>query len=239
MVFFARCLFSSSARPALAPAACALRRCWARRGSAPLPLARPATATTTRRTRRLWQLDGNSGGPSSHPEASSGDLASIARVSKSRGLPSDAWEQFACWGMHVGATQTRSRRCLWRCIWRVGFFGSQQQVFVRPLRLTNWRGRRNGANRELRRLVRALGLALPLVKSSDAEGDNLFVAIQDDGALPLAEPGAGGARSRALARVVRNLSFAKQRWDSTAGPVAKMAPARERAVTLLKKEDGH
>ncbi len=160
--------------------------------------------------------------------------------------------------MHVGATQTRSRRCLWRCIWRVGFFGSQQQVFVRPLRLTNWRGRRNGANREIRRLVRALGLALPLAKSSDAEGDNLFVAIQEDGALPLAEPGAGGARSQALARVVRNLSFAKQRWDSTAGPVAKMAlallplatllayiasdrrhekPARERAVTLLKKMD--
>ena len=84
---------------------------------------------------------------------------------------------------------------------------------------------------------------------------NLFVAIQEDGVLPLAEPGYG---RKPLERVVRNLSFAKQLWDSTAGPVGKMAlmllplatllayissdrrrekAARERALTLLRKVD--
>ena len=79
--------------------------------------------------------------------------------------------------------------------------------------------------------------------------------IQQDNILPLAEPGIG---RKPLERVVRHLSFAKQLFDSTAGPVGKIAlmllpvatllayissdvrhdtEMRGRAVTLLKKLD--
>ena len=92
----------------------------------------------------------------------------------------------------------------------------------------------------------------PDTKNS-AKRHNLFVVIQEDNALPLAEPGVG---RKPLETVVRNLSFAKQRFDSTAGPVGKIAlmllpvatllayiasdkrhekPMRERAQTLLIK----
>ena len=90
---------------------------------------------------------------------------------------------------------------------------------------------------------------------NSAKWHNLFVAIQQDNILPLAEPGIG---RKPLDRVVRNLSFAKQRFNSTAGPVGKIAlmllpvatllayissdvrhdaEMRERAKTLLKKLD--
>ena len=49
---------------------------------------------------------------------------------------------------------------------------------------------------------------------------NLFVAIQEDNVLPVAEPGVG---RKPLEAVERNFSFAKQRFDSTAGPVGKIA----------------
>ena len=58
----------------------------------------------------------------------------------------------------------------------------------------------------------------PDIKNS-AKWHNLFVAIQEDNVLPLAEPGVG---RKPLEAVVRNLSFAKQRFDSTAGPVGKL-----------------
>ena len=81
---------------------------------------------------------------------------------------------------------------------------------------------------------------------------NLLVAIQEDNVLPLAEP----LGRKPLDTVVRNLSFAKQRFESTAGPVGKIAlmllpvatllayissdkrhekPMRDRALTLLRK----
>ena len=90
---------------------------------------------------------------------------------------------------------------------------------------------------------------------NSAKWHNLFVAIQQDNILPLAEPGIG---RKPLERVVRDLSFAKQRFNSTAGPVGKIAlmllpvaillayissdvrhdaEMRERAKTLLKKLD--
>ena len=53
---------------------------------------------------------------------------------------------------------------------------------------------------------------------NSAKWHNLFVAIQEDNVLPLAEPGVG---RKPLQTVVQNLSFAQQRFDSTAGPVGK------------------
>ena len=90
---------------------------------------------------------------------------------------------------------------------------------------------------------------------NSAKWHNLFVTIQQDNILPLAEPGIG---RKPLERVARDLSFAKQRFNSTAGPVGKIAlmllpvatllayissdvrhdaEMRERAKTLLKKLD--
>ena len=83
---------------------------------------------------------------------------------------------------------------------------------------------------------------------------NLLVAIQEDNIRAVARPGV----SDPLESVLRNLAFAKQRFDSTAAPVAKMAlmslplatllahvasdrrhekPQRERATALLQKLD--
>ena len=60
---------------------------------------------------------------------------------------------------------------------------------------------------------------------------NLFEAIQDEGGpMPLAEP---GIDRRPLQAVVRNLRFAKQRFDSTAGPVGKIALMLLPIATLL------
>ena len=47
---------------------------------------------------------------------------------------------------------------------------------------------------------------------------NLLVAIHEDNIAAVAMPGV----SQPLACVVRNVAFAKQRFDSTAGPVAKI-----------------
>ena len=49
---------------------------------------------------------------------------------------------------------------------------------------------------------------------------DLFVKVQEDNIVPLAQ---GGLGHKPLAAVVRNLSFAKQRFDSTAGPVGEIA----------------
>ena len=65
---------------------------------------------------------------------------------------------------------------------------------------------------------------------NSAKWHNLFEAIQEEGALPLAEPGIG---RKPLQAVVRNLSFAKQRFDSTAGPVGKIALMLLPVATLL------
>ena len=54
---------------------------------------------------------------------------------------------------------------------------------------------------------------------NSAKWQNLFVAMQEGNVLPLAGPGVG---RKPLESVARNLSFAKQRFDSTAGPVGKM-----------------
>ena len=83
---------------------------------------------------------------------------------------------------------------------------------------------------------------------------DLLVAVQESNITAVAS----GTVRQPLAGVLRNVAFAKQRWDSTAGPVAKLAlmllPAatllayvatdrrcekeqRERATTLLKKMD--
>jgi hypothetical protein len=84
---------------------------------------------------------------------------------------------------------------------------------------------------------------------------DLLVAIQEENIRAVAMP---GLNTKPLAGVLRNVAFAKQRFDSTAGPVGKMAlmllPAatllayiasdrrheaeqRERATTLLRKLD--
>ena len=94
----------------------------------------------------------------------------------------------------------------------------------------------------------------PDIMNSDKWRD-LFVAIQEDNIVPVAQAGIG---RKPLEAVVRNLSFAKQRFDSTAGPVGKIAlmllpvatllayissdkrhesEKRERALTLLRKLD--
>ncbi|CAK0881068.1 unnamed protein product, partial [Prorocentrum cordatum] len=108
---------------------------------------------------------------------------------------------------------------------------------------------------EVRRELFANRRALaPDIMSSDA-WRNLFVAIQEDNLPPLAEAGLG---RKPLEAVVRSLSFAKQRFDSTAGPVGEIAlmllpvatllaciasderhgsEQRERAATLLEKLD--
>ena len=85
---------------------------------------------------------------------------------------------------------------------------------------------------------------------------NLLVAIQEDNMRVVTMPGLPGAQP--LAGVLRNVAFAKQRFDSTAGPVGKIAlmllpvatllahmasdmrcerDIRERATALLKKFD--
>ena len=46
---------------------------------------------------------------------------------------------------------------------------------------------------------------------------NLLVAIQEDTIRAVARPGV----PQPLVGVLRNVAFAKQRWDSTAGPVGK------------------
>ena len=48
---------------------------------------------------------------------------------------------------------------------------------------------------------------------------NLLVAIQKDNIRAVAKPGV----PEPLAGVLRNVKLVKQRWDSTAGPVGKMA----------------
>jgi hypothetical protein len=97
---------------------------------------------------------------------------------------------------------------------------------------------------------------------NSAKWHNQLVAIQEDNLKVVALPGAlpqsltRGAPPPPLARVVKNLAFAKQRFDSTAEPVAKIAlmflpvatllayvasdrrhesDQRERAKTLLKQ----
>ena len=65
---------------------------------------------------------------------------------------------------------------------------------------------------------------------NSAKWHNLFVAIQEDSAVPLAQPGIG---RKPLQAVVRNLAFAKQRVDSTAGPVGKVALMLLPVATLL------
>ena len=83
---------------------------------------------------------------------------------------------------------------------------------------------------------------------------SLLVAIQEDNAVHMEAPG----QAQPMARVIRNLAFAKQRFDSTASPVAKIAlmflpvatllayiasdrrhekEQRDRAESLLKKLD--
>ncbi|CAK0804948.1 unnamed protein product, partial [Prorocentrum cordatum] len=59
----------------------------------------------------------------------------------------------------------------------------------------------------------------PDIMNSDKWRD-LFVAIQEDDIAPVAQAGLG---RKPLEAVVRNLSFAKQRFDSTAGPAGKIA----------------
>eukprot|EP00959_Pyramimonas_sp_CCMP1952_P325476 6812444-Pyramimonas_sp.AAC.1 len=59
---------------------------------------------------------------------------------------------------------------------------------------------------------------------------NLFVAFQEDNILPLAEAGLGRKPREA---VVRNLSFAKQRFNFTAGPVGEIALMLLPVATLL------
>ena len=59
------------------------------------------------------------------------------------------------------------------------------------------------------------------IMNSDNKWHDLFVKEQEDNiVLPLAQRGLG---RKPLQAVVRNLSFAKQRFDSTAGPVGKIA----------------
>ena len=93
----------------------------------------------------------------------------------------------------------------------------------------------------------------PDIMNSD-KWHNLFVAIQKDNLRIVARPG----WPQALPGVIRNLGFAKIRFDSTAGPVGKIAltllpvatllaymasdrrherEQRERATVLLKKLD--
>ena len=63
-----------------------------------------------------------------------------------------------------------------------------------------------------------------------AKWHNLLVAIQEDNQRVVARP---GAFVDARAEVVRNVAFAKQRFDSTADPVAKMALMTLPLATLL------
>ena len=59
----------------------------------------------------------------------------------------------------------------------------------------------------------------PDIMNSDKWHD-LFVKVQEDNIEPLRR---AGLDRKPLDAVVRNLSFAKQRFDSTAGPVGKIA----------------
>jgi hypothetical protein len=61
---------------------------------------------------------------------------------------------------------------------------------------------------------------------------NLLVAIQEDSVRVVALPALPGA-TQPLAGVMRNLAFAKIRFDSTAGPVGKLALMLLPVATLL------
>ena len=61
---------------------------------------------------------------------------------------------------------------------------------------------------------------------------NLLVVIQEDNVHAVAVPGLPG-RLQPLAGIVRSLAFAKQRFDSTAGPVGKIALMLLPMATLL------
>ena len=94
---------------------------------------------------------------------------------------------------------------------------------------------------------------VPDLMNSD-KWHNLLTAIQEDNVRAVAMPG----QQQPLARIIRNIAFAKQRFDSTAGPVGKIAlmllpvatllayiasdrrhdrPQRDRADALLRKLD--
>ena len=57
----------------------------------------------------------------------------------------------------------------------------------------------------------------------------MLVAIQEDDSVPVDAPGA----PQPMARILRNVAFAKQRFDSTAAPVAKIALMFLPIATLL------
>ena len=96
---------------------------------------------------------------------------------------------------------------------------------------------------------------VPDLMNSD-KWHNLLTAIQEDNVRAVAMPAVQGQQP--LARIFRNIAFAKQRFDSTAGPVGKIAltllpvatllayiasdrrhdrPQRDRADALLRKLD--
>ena len=72
---------------------------------------------------------------------------------------------------------------------------------------------------------------VPDLMNSD-KWHNLLVAIQEENSHAVAVPGMP-AGAQPLAGVVRNLAFAKQRFDSTAGPVLKIALMLLPVATLL------
>ena len=97
---------------------------------------------------------------------------------------------------------------------------------------------------------------VPDLMNSD-KWHNLLTAIQEDNVRAVAMPAVQG-QQQPLARIIRNIAFAKQRFDSTAGPVGKIAlmllpvatllayiasdrrhdrPQRDRADALLRKLD--
>ena len=57
-----------------------------------------------------------------------------------------------------------------------------------------------------------------------------MTAIQKDSIVPLAEPGIG---NEPLPQVIKDFAFAKQRFESTAGPVGKIALMLLPVATLL------
>ena len=71
------------------------------------------------------------------------------------------------------------------------------------------------------------GIVPDLMHSS--KWHNLVVAIQEDNVRAVAIPGV----AQPLARVMRNVTFAKQRFDSTVGPVGKIALMCLPLATLL------
>ncbi len=138
-----RCLFSSSARPALATAA--------RGARAPLGMGKKRAAASGAPARSYDEADDlppplaerwGQWRPQ-HP-ARSYVGKSIARVSKSRGLPADVTKQMAG-GMWARRKPDSGASSGWRCRWRV----DQQRVFARSFCSMYWGGRGNGANSEL------------------------------------------------------------------------------------------